>query len=166
MEKERNNDKWQKMSLELILPDYLKTQITDSVDVFIEGISMSRGKKVKYKFYPGSVMVENSVVLDDDFKFSIIKDAIEKYYGIPFTTLITKNRRRYLVEKRQMMMVFALKYTRLTTEEVGGRIGGKDHSTVTYARKTIIALIANDGRIKEEYEAINEIIAARIEAVQ
>lgn len=59
------------------------------------------------------------------------------FYGIRLADLQSKQRNRSIALPRHMCMYFARKCTRLSLEEIGGFFGGRDHTTVMHAVKTV-----------------------------
>jgi len=59
------------------------------------------------------------------------------FYGVKVTDLQSKRRHRSVALPRQVCMALARKLTRHSLEEIGGYFGGRDHTTVLHALKTI-----------------------------
>ncbi len=66
-----------------------------------------------------------------------IINAVTEYYGVKVTDLQSKRRQRSIAQPRQLCMYLARKHTRYSLEEIGGYFGGRDHTTVMHAVKTI-----------------------------
>jgi chromosomal replication initiator protein len=66
-----------------------------------------------------------------------IIDAVVNYYGVKLTDLQSKRRQKSIAHPRQVCMFLARKHTRFSLEEIGGYFGGRDHTTVMHAVKTI-----------------------------
>jgi chromosomal replication initiator protein len=81
-----------------------------------------------------------------------ILDAVTKYYNVRISDLQSKKRHKSIAFPRQVCMFFARKHTRYSLEEIGGYFGGRDHTTVLHAVRTV------DGDCKEDPE-INRQIA-------
>jgi chromosomal replication initiator protein len=63
------------------------------------------------------------------------------YIGIPADMILEKNRKRDIVEARQVAMYLAKRNTRESLSAIGRHIGGKDHATVIHACKTVDNLL-------------------------
>ena len=57
-----------------------------------------------------------------------------------------KSRQHDLVLSRQLMHFFAKKYTKLTLEKIGEKIGNKDHATVLHSIKVIENYLSTDDK--------------------
>lgn len=67
---------------------------------------------------------------------------------------LSKNRKRELVECRQIAMYFCAENTKFTYSQIGYDIGDKDHSTVLHAKKTVTNLLQTDKQFREKYARI------------
>ncbi len=69
-----------------------------------------------------------------------IEDIIElvvDYFGVRLADLQSKRRQKSIAHPRQICMYLARKHTRYSLEEIGGYFGGRDHTTVMHAQRTI-----------------------------
>jgi chromosomal replication initiator protein len=66
-----------------------------------------------------------------------IFDAVTKYYNLKVSDLQSKRRHKSVAFPRQVCMFLARRHTRYSLEEIGGYFGGRDHTTVMHAVKTI-----------------------------
>lgn len=66
-----------------------------------------------------------------------IIDTVTQYYRIKVTELQSKRRPESVVLPRQVCMYLARRHTRHSLEEIGGYFGGRDHTTVMHAIRTI-----------------------------
>ena len=73
-----------------------------------------------------------------------IFDAVTKYYNVRLSDLQSKKRHKSIAFPRQVCMFLARKHTRYSLEEIGGYFGGRDHTTVLHAVRTV------DGDCKED----------------
>jgi chromosomal replication initiator protein len=67
---------------------------------------------------------------------TIIATVVE-FYGVKLTDLQSKRRQRSIALPRQVCMFLARRHTRLSLEEIGGYFGGRDHTTVMHAVRTV-----------------------------
>src|SRR5947208_13125834 len=75
-----------------------------------------------------------------------IFDAVTKYYNVKMSDLQSKKRHKSIAFPRQVCMYLARRHTRYSLEEIGGYFGGRDHTTVLHAARTV------DGDCKEDPE--------------
>lgn len=66
-----------------------------------------------------------------------IMEAVTKHFSIKLSDLIGRKRSRSISRPRQVGMYLARKLTPLSLEEIGVHFGGRDHSTVLHAERTI-----------------------------
>jgi chromosomal replication initiator protein len=80
-----------------------------------------------------------------------IFDAVTKYYNVRLSDLQSKKRHKSIAFPRQVCMFLARRHTRYSLEEIGGYFGGRDHTTVLHAVRTV------DGDCKEDPEINKQI---------
>jgi len=73
-----------------------------------------------------------------------IQEEVADYYHIPLKDLKGKKRTKNLVLPRHLAMYIARKLTEKFTTEIGEEFGGRDHTTVMYACKTVSKKIETD----------------------
>jgi len=66
-----------------------------------------------------------------------IIDAVVDHFGVKLSDLQSKRRQKSIAHPRQVCMYLARRLTRYSLEEIGGYFGGRDHTTVMHAVKTI-----------------------------
>jgi len=79
-----------------------------------------------------------------------IFDAVTKYYNVRLSDLQSKKRHKSITFPRQVCMFLARKHTRYSLEEIGGYFGGRDHTTVMHAVRTVEADCAADKEIANQ----------------
>ncbi|MDX9911670.1 MAG: chromosomal replication initiator protein DnaA [Phycisphaerales bacterium] len=70
--------------------------------------------------------------------------AVTEYFGVRTVDLQGRRRQRSIALPRQVCMYLARQHTRLSLEEIGGHFGGRDHTTVMHAVRTIETKVASD----------------------
>jgi chromosomal replication initiator protein len=83
-----------------------------------------------------------------------IQKTVADYYRIKMAELLSKKRTRNLTRPRQIAMSIARELTTLSLPEIGNSFGGKDHSTVIHACKTISLLRASDTTMDADYKIL------------
>jgi chromosomal replication initiator protein len=83
-----------------------------------------------------------------------IVDAVTRFYNVRMTDLQSKKRHKSIALPRQICMYFARQKTRFSLEEIGGYFGGRDHTTVMHAIRTIAADRAADPQFAGQLERI------------
>jgi len=91
---------------------------------------------------------------------TIIK-AVCKYYDIDKNLLLSRTRKRDIMEKRQMLQRILRDYYSL---EAVGLITGYDHATILSNNRTMNNLMETIPKYKNDYEAIRTILYSRKDA--
>ncbi len=64
---------------------------------------------------------------------SDIADAVSQHFNVRLADLQSKKRSQSIAEPRQICMYLARQLTKHSLEEIGGHLGGRDHTTVMHA---------------------------------
>ncbi|WP_301099551.1 chromosomal replication initiator protein DnaA [Otariodibacter sp.] len=80
-----------------------------------------------------------------------IQKTVAEYYNIKMSDLKSKSRTRSIARPRQIAMTLAKELTNHSLPEIGREFGGRDHTTVMHACKTINELRDTDSNIQEDY---------------
>lgn len=80
-----------------------------------------------------------------------IQKMVCQHFNITYETLLTKSRRREVVEARQITMYLAKNFTNSTLKAIGAHFGGKDHTTVIHSCQKVENLIEVDDEYKEKF---------------
>jgi chromosomal replication initiation ATPase DnaA len=102
----------------------------------------------------------NAMKIEQLQDFDIWIDFVCKELNITIVDFKSKNRKRHLVEARQLACWMYNEYcllnrvVRLSLEKMGERIGGKDHATVLHCIRTIAIEIANYKDKKDKYQSM------------
>jgi len=66
-----------------------------------------------------------------------VVEVVTSYYDVSLSHLQSKKRHRSIALPRQICMYLARQHTRYSLEEIGGYFGGRDHTTVLHAVRTV-----------------------------
>lgn len=80
----------------------------------------------------------------NEITIEIIQKIVSKYFDIPVDVLVSKTRKRNIVQARQIVMYLSKKYTKKSLVKIGKENGGRDHATVLHACRTVKNLIDID----------------------
>ena len=80
---------------------------------------------------------------------SEILEAVSKHFGIRLQELLGRKRTRSISHPRQVAMYLARKLTPLSLEEIGMHFGGRDHSTVLHAERSVEGNRATDPALSQ-----------------
>ena len=83
-----------------------------------------------------------------------IFDAVTKYYNVRPADLQSKKRHKSIAFPRQVCMFLARRHTRYSLEEIGGYFGGRDHTTVLHAVRTIQQDCTQDQDVAKQIDHI------------
>jgi chromosomal replication initiator protein len=85
-----------------------------------------------------------------------IQKTVADYYRIKIVDLLSKKRSRVIARPRQIAMTLARELTQLSLPEIGNAFGGRDHSTVLHACKTIESLRNTDSALNADFSLLNQ----------
>ena len=85
-----------------------------------------------------------------------IQQIVCDYYKIPIENIQSNTRKREIVQARQVSMFFSKRLTKATLASIGSHIGGKDHSTVLHACKTVHKLIEEDTQFGNQIKELEK----------
>ncbi len=87
-----------------------------------------------------------------------ILDTVSGYYGLKLTELLSKRRHKSVSLPRQIGMYLARKHTRFSLGEIGGYFGGRDHTTVMHAVKSIDGRRVGDNRLDQDIVQLESVL--------
>jgi chromosomal replication initiator protein len=87
-----------------------------------------------------------------------ILDAVARFYDIKLTDLLGKRRHKSVALPRQVCMWLARRHTRHSLEEIGGYLGGRDHTTVMHAIRTVDSKQRADDRLRADVERLQGLL--------
>jgi chromosomal replication initiator protein len=76
-------------------------------------------------------------------------EAVSTYYSLKSTALKGPKRDRPIVRPRQVVMYLAKTELGLTLEDIGGLLGGRDHTTIMHGIDTITHELSTNERLRE-----------------
>lgn len=85
-----------------------------------------------------------------------IQKTVADFYRIKIIDLLSKKRTRIIARPRQIAMCLARELTQLSLPEIGNAFGGRDHSTVLHACKTIENLRNTDSALNADFSLLNQ----------
>ena len=85
-----------------------------------------------------------------------IQKTVADFYRIKVADLLSKKRTRIFARPRQIAMCLARELTQFSLPEIGTAFGGRDHTTVMYACKTIESLRNQDSTLNADFNLLNQ----------
>jgi chromosomal replication initiator protein len=87
-----------------------------------------------------------------------VQKAVCDYFNITLDTLLSKTRKRQIVQARQIAMYLSRNLINCSLSTIGAEIGGKDHATVLHACSTVGDLMSTDKTFKQYVNDIEKIL--------
>ncbi|WP_049621302.1 chromosomal replication initiator protein DnaA [Frateuria defendens] len=87
-----------------------------------------------------------------------IQKIVADYYQVRLQDLLSKRRVRSLARPRQIAMALSKELTEHSLPEIGEGFGGRDHTTVLHACRTIKKLCEADARMRQDWEQLIRIL--------
>jgi chromosomal replication initiator protein len=83
-----------------------------------------------------------------------IQKITAEYFNVRLQDLLSKRRVRSLARPRQIAMALSKELTEHSLPEIGEAFGGRDHTTVMHACKTIRKFVETDPRMRQDWEQL------------
>jgi chromosomal replication initiator protein len=113
------------------------------------GISLALAKEALMDI----LAIDNRSVSIDD-----IQKTVCEFYKIKVSELLSSKRTQIIARPRQIAMALAKELTQLSLPSIGNAFGGRDHSTVIHAQKTIVNLRKSDERLDRDYNLLIQML--------
>jgi chromosomal replication initiator protein len=88
-----------------------------------------------------------------------IQKTVAEYYKLKIADLLSKKRNRVLARPRQIAMTLTKELTNHSLPEIADAFGGRDHTTVIHAQRTIKNLIVSSPNIADDYRNLIRILS-------
>lgn len=120
------------------------------------------------KFHRRAITLESSkealkdILIAQSRQVSVdnIQKTVADFYRIKIVDLLSKKRTRNLTRPRQIAMSLSRELTNMSLPEIGLAFGGKDHSTVIHACKTVNDLRISDPSLDADYKILVQTLRA------
>ena len=158
----------------LELPDNVATEIAHHIDTNIRELE---GAITKLQIFSNIKKCDIDLdltreALGEEFASSVasagvgisidsIISEVSGFYHIKRTDLLGKRRHKSIAHPRQIGMYLARQQTQHSLEEVGAHFGGRDHTTVMHAVRTISRKCKEDQELLSQIRAIESRLRAR-----
>jgi chromosomal replication initiator protein len=93
----------------------------------------------------------------------LIIEEVSRFFDVKLTDLLSKRRHKSIALPRQVCMWLARKHTRYSLEEIGGYFGGRDHTTVMHAIKTINSKTCGDAKLSADVSRLEQQLLQRLQ---
>ncbi len=88
---------------------------------------------------------------DKQVSIENIQKTVAEYYKLRASDMLSAKRSRSIARPRQVAMALAKELTKHSLPEIGRAFGGRDHTTVLHATRTIKNLRDGDATLEEDY---------------
>jgi len=159
--------------LGITLPDDVPAYIAAKVDTNIRelegaltrvrGVAMVLNQSISLELAKQALDGESASKSGNAPSLQSIIDSVTRIYDVKLTELLSKRRHKSIAMPRQVCMYLARKHTRFSLEEIGGYFGGRDHTTVMHAVRTIEEKAGADGKLQAEVGRIEQDLLQRSE---
>ena len=143
--------------------EFLANKITNNVRE-MEGALNRLAVHASIQDYEISVDLVKDVLKDllrtNSRKITIdeIQKKVVEHYNIKLSDMHSPRRSRSVARPRQVAMYLAKSITTRSLPEIGRKFGGRDHTTVIHAIKTIEEIMVNDPNLAEDIELLTRIL--------
>jgi chromosomal replication initiator protein len=155
----------------MALPDDVPAYIAAKVDTNIRelegaltrvrGFAMAANEPITLELAKRALDGEASSRSGNAPSLQSIIESVTRFYDVKLTDLLSKRRHKSIAMPRQVCMYLARKHTRFSLEEIGGYFGGRDHTTVMHAVRTIEQKTQADDKLQAEVGRIEQDLLER-----
>ena len=101
---------------------------------------------------------------EEDFSIELITQTVCEYFNITRDILLSKSRKRHIVQARQIAMYECRNLIQnCSLNTIGQELGGKDHATVLHACSTVQDLMSTDKLFRQWVDDIENMIVVPVE---
>jgi len=119
----------------------------------IYAVAMTTGENITLEL--AKIALEDQVELANrHISITDIIDVVTRYYNVRLADLQSRKRSQSIAEPRQICMYLARNMTKHSLEEIGGHLGGRDHTTVMHACSKIGQVGKNDPEMHATLEGL------------
>ena len=89
-----------------------------------------------------------------------VKGIVCEYFNISQDVLLSKSRKRQIVQARQIAMYMTRQHINCSLSTIGAELGGKDHATVLHACTTVSDLMSTDRTFRQYVSDIEKMLSS------
>ena len=163
------------LSVELQKPDFTTRLNMLKSRAFREGVKLSDdvlhflATRIKSNFreLEGALisLIANATLAHKEITIELAENITEKivgeernYFNITRDELVSKTRKRQIVQARQIAMYMSRNLINCSLSTIGAEIGGKDHATVLHACTTVNDLMSTDKAFRQYVTDIEKML--------
>jgi len=95
---------------------------------------------------------DRRVTIDD------IQKKVAEHYNVKLADMMSPRRQRVVARPRQVAMYLSKVLTTRSLPEIGRKFGGRDHTTVLHAVRTIDKLVREDHLLAEDVQMLEKLL--------
>ena len=95
---------------------------------------------------------------------SQVIEVISKYYNLSVQELVSASRNKELVQPRQVAMYLIRQETDASLPEIGGLLGGRDHTTVIHGIERVKERLEAEEQLRREVMSVRELLYLNVTA--
>jgi chromosomal replication initiator protein len=95
---------------------------------------------------------------------SQVIEVVAKYYNISVPEIVSASRSKELVQPRQVAMYLIRQETDASLPEIGGLLGGRDHTTVIHGVERIKERLENEEQLRRDVMSVREQLYLNVSA--
>ena len=150
-------------ALNLKCPDDVAMYLASSIKTNVRELEGSLVRINAFASLTGAEMtvemakeVLGNILREKDRRCSIesVQKTVSQFYNLNMSDLKSPRRQKNLAFPRQIAMYLCKKHVHSSFPEIGGKFGGKDHTTVMYACRKIEKLLESDERLQSDIVAL------------
>ncbi len=138
-----------------------KSNIRELEGALTKVVANSSAKNIPVSIEKSQEILADSIILTEKTISVLgIQQIVAEHFDLTVNDLNSSKRSKTLVYPRQLAMYLCRKITSCSFPEIGGKFGGKDHSTVIHAYEKIQQKCNNDSSVENLIKKLEEKILA------
>jgi len=156
------NARLHEMELPEEVPAYIAARIDSNIRELegaltkVRGFAMATGRTIDLDLAKEAIGGDLLGQGSPQPNIQAILEAVVRYYDVKLSDLLGKRRHKSVALPRQVCMWLARRHTRYSLEEIGGYLGGRDHTTVLHAIRTIDSKQGQDDRLRADVDRLEQ----------
>lgn len=142
-----------------LIAEHVKTNIREleGALTIIYATAQTAGSPITVELAKQALGVQ-SVAAARNVTMADIVHAVSEHFDVRITDIQSKKRSQSIALPRQVCMYLARNLTRHSLEEIGGHLGGRDHSTVVHACSKIEQVYKSDADFRGSVDRLTSMI--------
>ena len=103
-------------------------------------------------------IIKNSIKSKKQISADDIAQVVGRFYNIDHSLIYEKTRRKEVVKARQIVMYLLREDYNISFPHIGRELGGRDHTTVIHAVKTIDSLRTKDNELNHDLHVLLQVL--------